>query len=343
MRLHVMGKNAIFGGVKLSKKSNLTVVATGLALAALAGCSGRAASSVSTQPTPEPTVQPVPEFCADSAYAYVKSQVDFGPRVPGSEAHRQCADWLASELRRHGADTVAVLTGTVPEVGTISNIFARFNAPATQRILLLAHYDTRPWADEDPDPAKRTTPIDGANDGASGVGVILELARLIGAEKPSVGVDVLLVDAEDSGNEGDEDSWARGTQHFVSTMPYGTTEPLPAAAILLDMVGGRDARFPRELFSHINAPELLDAVWKAARKAGASDRFVNATGGAVNDDHIHLLRAGIPAIDIIECSHPSTGSFNPTWHTTADNLQNIDPATLAAAGSTVTHFIYSTK
>lgn len=284
----------------------------------------------------------VPAFSADSAFANVKTQTDFGPRVPGSQAHRHCVDWLQSELRRHGADSVAELRGTVDVVGPISNIWARFDSDKARRLLLIAHYDTRPVADEDSDPKNRQIPIDGANDGASGVGVILELARIIGsATDLPVGVDVLFVDAEDSGTDGDENSWARGAQYFVDNMAYGKTEPMPAEAILLDMVGGKDARFHKELYSYYNVPELVERIRTAARKAGFADRFPDELGGAINDDHIHFLKAGIPCIDIIECNNPSTGGFNPTWHTLNDNIDNIDPQTLKAVGQTLTEFIFN--
>lgn len=319
-------------------------IAGSLALFALFGCSGGSTASGASSLPVETAVVSVPTFCADSAFANVKAQTDLGPRVPGSQAHRQCVDWLQSELSRFGADSVVELRGTVEEVGAISNIWTRFGKEKTQRILLLAHFDTRPVADEDPNPEHRQTPIDGANDGASGVGVILEIARLVGQNKNCpVGVDVLFVDAEDSGNEGDEDSWARGAQHFVANMNYGKTEPLPSGAILLDMVGGKDAMFHKELFSFYNATDLQESIRAAAQRAGFGDRFPNDLGGAINDDHVHLLKAGIPCIDIIECKNPTTGGFNPTWHTLSDNIDNIDPQTLNAVGQTITEFIFNRK
>lgn len=308
-----------------------------LAAAALCGC-GRPAAKTTAE-TPSPTVSEG-AFCADSAYAYVARQVAFGPRVPQSAAHDACGRWLAAELRRHGADTVIEQRASLPVYGPMVNIIGRFNLAAPTRVLLLAHWDTRPWADEDPDPANRATPLDGANDGASGTGVLLELARQFGAKAPGVGVDILLVDAEDSGSEGDDASWARGAQYFAANMPDG---PLPAYAVLLDMVGGRDARFPREMFSDANARPLTARLWRLAAEMGLGDRFPDRTGGAVNDDHLPLLRAGIPAVDIIETDHPHTGSFNPTWHTLNDNLDNIDPATLGAVGRLVSTLIYNEK
>lgn len=306
-----------------------------MAACALGGCA---------KPAVQKTEARGPEraaFSADSALNYVARQVAFGPRIPGSAGKDACERWLASELRRHGADTVEIQRADLPGYGAMANILGRFNAAATRRILLLAHWDTRPWADNDPDPANHRTPIDGANDGASGVGVLLEIARRLGQKAPEVGVDILLVDAEDSGEEGNDDSWARGAQYWAENIDPNS--PRPDYAVLLDMVGGRDAVFPRELFSEVNAAPLNRRVWALARALGMAARFPDRTGGAVSDDHLPLLRAGIPAIDIIETDNPQTGSFNPTWHTLDDNLDNIDPQTLGDVGTLVATLIYSEK
>lgn len=314
-----------------------------IVLLAVGGCSaGAGKSAVASAPT---GLEASP-FDADSAYAYVKAQVGFGPRVPGSSAHDECGRWLESELGRHGADTVITQIATVSDRrgGTmpVRNIMGRYNAGASKRVLLLAHWDTRPWADSDPDVSNRGKPIDGANDGASGVGVLLEIARQMGQRLPSVGVDILFVDAEDSGSHNDDDSWALGTQHWVSAMPYGAAD-LPVYGILLDMVGGQDARFPCEYYSQRMAPAVLARVWATARAIGLADRFPDEYGGGVTDDHVHVNRAGIPCIDIIECANPATGSFNPTWHTLDDNMEAIDVSTLGAVGATVATVIYNEK
>lgn len=294
----------------------------------------------------------VVNFDADSAMAYVAAQTAFGPRVPGGEAHAACADWLEQRLKTYGCEvmrqkgTAADLDGTPMP---IDNVIGRYNPQATDRILLLAHYDTRPWADEDADPANHDKPIDGANDGASGVAVILEVVRQLAASNSQVGVDILFTDLEDSGHSAPDDAdeatqqkydatWCQGTQYFVENMPFDSSNT-PRTAILLDMVGGRDAVFAQEYFSLEAAPALVRAVWEAARKAGYGQRFVDRIGGAVNDDHQPLISAGIPAIDIIEIGHPATGSFNPTWHTLNDNLGNIDPATLKAVGTTILTYL----
>lgn len=277
-------------------------------------------------------------FSADSAFAYLKQQVDFGPRVPNTEAHRRAADWMVSELKRHGAEVIEQTADLKAFDGTTlhaRNIFARYNPEADERILLMAHYDCRPWADEDPDPEKRKQPVDGANDGASGVAVLLEIARQIAREGTDKGIDILFADAEDWGTEGDDESWAMGTRYFVNN-PI-VKDYSPAQVILLDMVGGKDASFPIEYFSQQNAPVLVNQLWSAAAQAGYGELFPRRLGGAVTDDHVEFIKAGIPAVDIIEY-HPGDG-FNPHWHTSADNLDNIDKNTLRAVGETLMRYI----
>lgn len=287
----------------------------------------------------------VPDFNADSCMKFLKAQVDFGPRVPGTVQHRNTCDYLKGILSGYTADVTVQQESTVTAKGEkipVYNIFARFGQQKN-RILLLAHWDTRPWADEDPTPTAHSKPIDGANDGASGVAVLLELARLMSEKCPAnVGVDILLVDAEDSGVEGDDESWCLGTKIWVKNSPYSSAE-MPEYAILLDMVGGRDAVFHREFFSDYYARSIVDKVWSMAMSSGYSSRFVNQTGGAITDDHVVLNKNGIRTIDIIENNNSQTGSFNPTWHTLDDNIRNIDPATLKAVGQVVANCIYNHK
>ena len=287
----------------------------------------------------------VPDFNADSCMKFLKAQVDFGPRVPGTVQHRNTCDYLKGILNGYTADVTVQQESTVTAKGEkipVYNIFARFGQQKN-RILLLAHWDTRPWADEDPTPTAHSKPIDGANDGASGVAVLLELARLMSEKCPAnVGVDILLVDAEDSGVEGDDESWCLGTKIWVKNSPYSSAE-MPEYAILLDMVGGRDAVFHREFFSDYYARSIVDKVWSMAMSSGYSSRFVNQTGGAITDDHVVLNKNGIRTIDIIENNNSQTGSFNPTWHTLDDNIRNIDPATLKAVGQVVANCIYNHK
>lgn len=307
-----------------------------LAALAFAGCGGKKAAA---EAVADSSAETAVTFDADSAYSYVAKQVSFGPRVPNTEAHRLCGEWLVSELTRHGAvvtqqdATLKAFDGTVLNA---KNILGRFNPDSDTRLLLLAHWDCRPWADQDPDPANHKTPVDGANDGASGVGVLLEIARQLGAAAPSKGVDILFVDAEDWGTEGSEESWAMGARYFVEHPPIEGY--LPDEAILLDMVGGKGAVFCREYFSEQAAPRLAQSLWGIAASIGYGDIFQNKFGGAVTDDHVQLIAKGIPTVDIIEYHPEEESGFNPHWHTVTDNMDNIDPATLKAVGETVLHY-----
>ena len=300
------------------------------------------AESESPAPGDVMTTAPLGNFDADSAYSYLARQVAFGPRVPNTEAHRLAGDWLVSQLENHGAKVVEQKTRLKAFDGTMldaRNIFAQINPDAKDRILLLAHWDCRPWADKDPDPAKRSQPVDGANDGASGVAVLLEIARLLDVNPINKGVDILFVDAEDWGNEGDDDSWALGTRYFVENPPVKGYNP--QMAILLDMVGGEGAVFCREYFSERSAPRVAEEIWQTAGSLGYGDLFQNRMGTAVLDDHVQLIKAGIPAIDIIEYHPEGGGGFNPRWHTSADNMDGISKATLKAVGTTLLQYLRS--
>ncbi len=314
------------------------MVAMMLALTLGTSCASSGSRTAATT-AEESAVVEAPAFDGDSAYAYVARQVQAGPRVPNTEAHRRIGDWLAAELRRHGARVIEQPMTLTAFDGTRlngRNIFGQYNPEATSRILLLAHYDCRPWADHDPDPAKRSLPVDGANDGASGVGVLLELARQLKALPPSIGVDILFADAEDWGSEGDDESWAMGTRYFAQNPPVAGYAP--DEAILLDMVGAPDAVFPREWFSQQSAPGLLTALWATADELGLGERFADRPGGAINDDHIELIRVGIPAVDIIDLRD---SGFNDRWHTTSDTMEGISAQTLREVGQVITAYIRS--
>ena len=290
-----------------------------------------------------------PGFNADSAYQYCARQCSFGPRTMNSEAHDSCGRWIAATFQRLGCKVTeqkATLRGYDGTELRATNIMASYAPGAKRRILILAHWDTRPWADNDPDKANHGKPIDGADDGASGVAVMMEVARLLSeSEAPAVGVDFLCTDAEDWGapqweeNHQQGDDWALGAQHFAANIPEGFA---PEYGILLDMVGGKGAKFHREALSMHYAGGIVAKVWQAARDAGYGQYFPQADGAAVTDDHLPLNRAGIPTIDIIPF-HPDCpqGSFGPVWHTLQDNMANIDKATLKAVGQTVVQTIYS--
>ncbi|MCM1518869.1 MAG: M28 family peptidase [Pseudoflavonifractor sp.] len=320
-------------------------------LAGAVSCGGRQ-SKAGDVATPADSIAPTMMtdvvFDGDSAYSYVERQVNFGPRIPGTVGHDKCQDFILAELRRHGADTILQQRTTLEihtgRIYAINNIMGRFNPQAKRRVMLVAHYDTRPWADNDNVRANRDKPVPGANDGASGVGVLLEIARQIGKKTPDVGVDMLFVDAEDSGESASwgaaTETWALGTQYWTKHMPY-TPGDFPSYAILLDMVGAKGAKFHREYFSDQYAPEVLDRVWGVAARSGYGERFPNIRSGAVTDDHYFINQAGIPAIDIIECDNPETKNFHPSWHTTHDDMSVIDRSTLKAVGQTVVNTIYT--
>lgn len=302
----------------------------------------------------KPTVQPqatvvVPAFNADSAYHYTAQQVAFGPRVPNSEAHRLCGDWLAQELERFGAKVTSQHVTLRAYDGTplkARNIIGSYKPEVKKRVLLCAHWDTRPWADADPDPKYHRTPILGANDGASGVGVLLEIARQLQAQPTDIGIDIIFFDAEDYGEHAADDeptagiAWCLGSQYW-SRVPH-TDGYMARFGILLDMVGGKDARFHREGFSDRLAKHIVDKVWAAAHASGHGQWFPYAEGGLITDDHLPINElARIPCIDIIG-HYPDTG-FAPTWHTMDDTMDNIDPTVLRAAGQTVLQVIYNER
>lgn len=297
---------------------------------------------------PQVDTAPSQSFNADSAYAYVANQVSFGPRVPNTKAHKQCGDYLAAELARFGAKVYQQETNLIAYDGTnleARNVIGSFNPEQTKRVLLFAHWDSRPYSDHDPDPANHRKPIDGADDGASGVGVLLEIARQLGQQAPQIGVDILFCDAEDYGtpefvNEYTPDSWCLGTQ-FWAKNPH-VRNYKAEFGILLDMVGARGATFFREFQSERAAAPIVEMVWRKARDLGYGKFFINAQGGAITDDHQYVISGrGIPSIDIINYDPDTQSGFAPYWHTQKDNMDNIDRETLKAVGETVLAVIYN--
>jgi Zn-dependent M28 family amino/carboxypeptidase len=310
-------------------------------------CDNKQNSKPAAQPAPQAKQVVIPQFNADSAYNYVAKQLEFGPRVPGSEAHKQCAEWFI-DFFNEKADTVYVQdfrTRLYNGNGIDGkNIIAVFNPEAKKRILLAAHWDSRPFADHDPDEKNWNTPIDGANDGASGVGVLMEIARLMKETPTNVGVDIILFDLEDYGapyylNLMTNDDWALGSQYW-SKNPH-IYNYRAYFGILLDMVGAPNAKFPKEYYSQQFAPALSNDVWRIAREIGYSDYFTNELGHPINDDHIYVnVHARIPMIDIIHLENNSESSFYPYWHTVKDNIEQIDPKTLGMVGDVVVNVIY---
>jgi glutaminyl-peptide cyclotransferase len=289
----------------------------------------------------------VPEFSADSAYVFVEKQVQFGTREPNSVGHQQTRAYLISEFRRF-AGSHAVFAQNFNYAGydndtlSLSNIIAAFNPQSRTRILLSAHWDTRPRADEDTDPARRGEPIMGADDGGSGVGVLLEIARLMSEHMPPIGVDILLFDGEDYGTSGDLDRYFLGARYWSENPPVpGYT---PRFGILLDLVGAQGASFPKEGFSRRYAGALVNQIWDLAGEMGYSSFFLNVDGPPVADDHMIVNQiAGIPMIDIIHYNvTPEQGiAFPPHWHTHSDTMDIISKSTLQAVGDVVTEIIYN--
>lgn len=291
-------------------------------------------------------------FNADSAYAFCEAQCAFGPRTMNSGAHDKCGEWIKEKFRQYGMDVTAQEMTLKAYDGTplkCTNIIASYKPELTTRILICAHWDTRPWADNDPDEANHRKPVLGANDGASGIAVMLETARLIQQADTAlnIGVDFVCFDAEDMGtpqweDSGDsEDTWALGAQYWAKNPHRQGYEA--RFGILLDMVGGEGARFYQEGVSKHFAPEIVKKVWAAAKTAGYGSMFPETEGGMVTDDHLPINRnTGIPTIDIIayypDCER---SNFDPTWHTVSDNMDHIDRDVLKAVGQTVVQILFS--
>lgn len=323
----------------------LTIIMSVAALLS-AACSGKSAAddNAAGDSAAAQQASSLPAANADTLYRYVADQTAMGPRVPGSESHARCVEYITGRLAAAGGvvtvqDTLFAAPGSGMKPQRVQNITGTFNAGAPHHVLLLAHYDSRPHADQEEDTSLNGKAIDGANDGASGVAVLLEIARLMKELPKDVEVEMLFTDAEDGGSYSDDFSWCVGAQAWADAFDP-TTRRVPEYAILLDMVGGENAVFSREIFSERYARPINNKVWDTARKMGYGDRFANDLGGALNDDHIHIMRVGIPAIDIVESSHPQTGSFNPTWHTLDDNLEHIDRNTMKMVGDVVINTVF---
>lgn len=293
------------------------------------------------QGNPGDAVVAVPEFNADSAYLYVKTQVDFGPRVPNTKEHIACGNYLAGKLKEHGATITNQYADLTTFDGTIlkaRNIIGSYNTENKKRILLFAHWDTRPFADEDPDKKNYYTPIPGANDGASGVGVLLEIARQINMQAPRLGIDIIFFDAEDYGKT-NEGFWALGSQYWARN-PH-TSNYNARFGILLDMVGGKNSVFKKEGHSEKYARGINRKVWNKAEELGYGNYFADGMIGAVTDDHYSVIEyLSIPCIDIIPHDFSDEGS---PWHTLKDDMSRIDRSTLKAVGQTVLAVIYEEK
>jgi len=289
----------------------------------------------------------VPNFNSDSAYFFVEQQVNFGPRVISSKAWDNCSKYLTSKLESYNAKVIvqqAPITTYDQKKHTLRNIIGSYLPEKNNRIALFAHWDSRHIADYDT--INTSQPILGANDGGSGVGVLLEIARNLNLKNPKIGVDIIFFDAEDYGQPENSkfpimnDSWCLGSQHW-SKNPHKQNY-FAKYGILLDMVGGKDAEFWQESISSYYASNIIKKVWDVAHNIGYSNFFIYKNSPQIMDDHYYVNTiAGIPTIDIIEYDPFSKTNFNKHWHTHADNMNNVDRKTLKAVGQTVINVIYS--
>ena len=315
----------------------------------LASCTGQTGKGI--RPIADTiALSPCPRFSADSAMLYINEQCAFGPRVTGSDAAQRCGDYLVERFKALGAEveeqtaTVTIWDGSKLPA---RNIIARINPANPDRILLCAHWDCRPWADNDEDEANHHTPILAANDAASGVAVMLEICRLLQGNPVQVGIDLICFDAEDLGTPqwaedrlGSSDTWCLGSRFWAERAKADGYKA--RYGILLDMVGGRGATFSREGISRQMAQPIVNLVWQLAGQIGYRQFFPLNDGGYITDDHVNVNEiAGIPCIDIIPYYREGPSSFGPTWHTIQDTPDNIDPNVLEAVGQTITQLIYN--
>lgn len=266
------------------------------------------------------------EFNGPTAFKYVQQQLAFGPRIPNTPGHQKAGDWLLSELRAR-ADTVVVQAirhrTAKGQTLQLRNFFARFRPQATDRILYVAHWDTRPFADKSENLGQQRLPVPGANDGASGVAVLLGVADALKAKPPAIGVDLLFVDGEDYGDFADSTETLIGSRYFAKHLPPGYTTLF---AVLFDMVGDRDLQILEEGYSAQNAPEVVQRVWQTADRLGYGNVFVKRVTQALTDDHVPLQQAGIRAIDVIDFDFPY-------HHTTEDTIDKVSAESLQIIGN----------
>lgn len=282
----------------------------------------------------------IPQFDEQQAFKYLQIQCDFGPRNPGSETARKCLEYLDKELKVYADKVVRQpfqhFDSRQNKTLFMTNLIASFNASQSQRIFLAAHWDTRPMADKDPNPLNRNTPIAGANDGASGVAVLLEIARNLKKSPPDIGVDIILFDGEDFGEEGNLDEYFLGSRVFAKqAMNYK-----PRFGILLDMIGDSQLSIPIEGFSQEYLPHVVEKVWSMAESLGET-AFQRRMGTYINDDHKMLIEKGIPCIDLIDFAYPDES--HRYWHTLEDTPDKCSPQSLGTVGRVLLNVIYNEK
>lgn len=326
--------------------------AVGLLMSSCSSCqSNKAITKESTDLAKMSYTQVSPNFDSDSAYLFVKKQVDFGPRVPNSVAHTTCGDYLVSKLNDFGAKVIEQKTVLKTYDGTAlnsRNIIGVYNPEEEKRILLFAHWDSRPFADQEEDKLKRTQPILGANDGASGVGVLLEIARQLSENPIDIGVDIIFFDAEDWGQPSYEPNQESGDWYCLGSQYWAANPHTPNYranfGILLDMVGATNATFYKEGYSVQYASNVTEKIWTLASRLGYGSYFINKIGGYITDDHVAVNQHHrAPSIDIIHTSEDSPHGFGDYWHTHNDNMDVIDRDALKAVGQTVLEVLYTEK
>ena len=298
-----------------------------------------------TETTSSITPVKIPKFNGDSAYAFIEKQLSFGYRIPGTPESRACKDWMVSKLKGYGAEVIEQnfeVDFLDIKDAQATNIIASFNPRKKNRILLCAHYDSRLIAEKDRDPAKRSLPIAGADDGASGTAALIEIARVMSNHPIELGVDIVLFDAEDQGeSNGAADTWCLGSQYWSKNphkRNYNAT-----FGILLDMIAAEGAVFHKEGWSMEYASEYVDKVWKLAQGMGYGDLFQNRTIGGITDDHYYInINLGIPTLDIINTSGGGSGSFARYHHTHQDDISVINKRNLRVVGQVVTAVVYKT-
>ena len=274
----------------------------------------------------------IPVFNGDRAYKYLEAQCDFGPRDPNSKGHQDCLQYLYDKLAETTdicrKQSFAYYDSVRQDTLRLTNVIASYNPKSQRRLLLCAHWDTRPWADRDPDSSLHEKPILGANDGASGVAVLLELADIFKKDPPPFGVDIAFFDGEDYGMEGHTEGWLIGSKYFVQNI--GGYRPM--LVILLDMIGDSDLQIYKEEYSSTYAGRYVDLIWKIAEIEKAT-HFLSEKKHSVYDDHIPFLQAGIPAVDVIDIEYKY-------WHTLADTPDKCSAASLSEVGRVITRLIY---
>lgn len=289
----------------------------------------------------------VPTFSADSSYDFVAKQVAFGPRVPNSKAHDKDRSYLTHKLDGYAGVRYVYsqdfqITGYNKVKLHLSNIIASFNPTDSDRIMLCTHWDTRPYSDQDPDTAYRNIPIPGADDGGSGVGVLLELARMFKKTPPPIGVDLIFFDGEDYGKGDQLSYYFLGSRYWANHQPVKNYDP--RFGILLDMVGAKGATFPKEEISMHYGPQIVNGIWKVADQMGYRKLFVDKMGGAISDDHVILDQVlDFPTIDIIDMHKNKANQvkFPWFWHTHHDNMKIISKKTLQDVGNVLCELIYN--